>query len=477
MKSEDLPPFQRKSAAISTAILILSGIFASFCPHEARCASPLPYPARTTPYSGYGTTVRGDIRTVGMAGATTGLADTFLAAADNPAGLAMTMNQGDINFASNQVFDAAIQDFDSPIVSNSIGAALVIYPWALSLGYLSSYREDDTYLLPSGSAARLNVNLNEFRAAAARVFFDNRLSLGLSLNLAQSEQGVESDSPSTSNAHHSYALGATLGAMYRLPRRLLIGLGFKTPIHVPPASEGETSPLIAGLYQGVFVPWVGSLGTGWIPNRFFRTDFTLRVVGTTPSARLLRDQRVAVGQNTTFQPHLGAAYVFADFHEFSGTFFLGSYYEHSRIAHSPSRYHGTIGIETKPWVFTTGFAFDLSQHYRNYILSIGVDVFRVFEKVDLIPKIWRAPQAGWFPKPFIFSDEGLSRPMVAEWKPQGPDMDPIKIGLDIPKRLKEKIIEIGGGGSSQELEPAPEPVKKQGKGKNSRARKLPPQRR
>src|SRR5690242_18290289 len=57
----------------------------------ARGADPLRYDQRQHRYNGLSATVTGDIRTVGMAGATVGLADTFLTASNNPAGCSMTL--------------------------------------------------------------------------------------------------------------------------------------------------------------------------------------------------------------------------------------------------------------------------------------------------------------------------------------------------------------------------------------------------
>ena len=64
-------------------------------------ADPLPYTVRTQPYNAWPTTVRGDIRTVGMAGASVGLGDTFIASTANPAGPAMTLQGADLSYTSN----------------------------------------------------------------------------------------------------------------------------------------------------------------------------------------------------------------------------------------------------------------------------------------------------------------------------------------------------------------------------------------
>src|SRR3954468_20102537 len=108
-------------------------------PAGAGAVEALPYTTRTQPFTGWSGTARGDIRTVGMAGATVGLADTFLATGDNPAGLAMTLNGGDLSFSSNNVYDAHIQNFDDAVSSNAYGVALPVYPWGFGLGYFGPY--------------------------------------------------------------------------------------------------------------------------------------------------------------------------------------------------------------------------------------------------------------------------------------------------------------------------------------------------
>ena len=114
---------------------------------NASAQSTLPYAARTLSFNGLSTSVHGDIRTVGMGGASTGLADTFIAALDNPAGLAMTVGIGDIHFATDSIQDGNVQHFGSTVTTDSFGLALSLYPWAVSVGYLSPYREEERYAL------------------------------------------------------------------------------------------------------------------------------------------------------------------------------------------------------------------------------------------------------------------------------------------------------------------------------------------
>ena len=102
---------------------------------SAHADSALPYTTRSKSFSAYNSSVRGDIRTVGMSGATMGLADTFIAGTYNPAGLAMALDNADANFASQTVHDGAVQSYASTLSMNNVGACLNQYPWGFSLGY------------------------------------------------------------------------------------------------------------------------------------------------------------------------------------------------------------------------------------------------------------------------------------------------------------------------------------------------------
>ena len=195
--------------------------------------------------------------------------------------------------------------------------------------------------------------------------------------------------------------------------------------------------VIPGFFQSVEVPWRVSLGLGFIPNRFFRADLTLHLFTATPHTALVRDEAALVGQSVTLQPRLGAAYVFADFKEFKSTLFAGTYFEWSRIAGSESRVHGTAGVEARIWIFTVGGGIDVAVDYRSYQLSLGVDVFGVLARLKVIPKFWTPPSNVMFPHPFRFADAGLARPLVEHWAPTDRDIDPIKVALNIPQKLKQ----------------------------------------
>ena len=414
------------------AFLLISG--------SAYALDTLPYGVRTHNYSGFGTGAWGDIRTVGMAGATTGLADTFLASLENPAGLAMTLGIGDDNFSSNDIRDGHVQNYDNQRTTHSYGVGLGLYPFGFTMGYVAPYREAQDYSLSSapGVPATLNVAEREFRMAGGVVLLNDRLAAGLSLNFGEAERSIaynQGGGQNFSDTAHSF--GVTVGLLGQLPDRILVGFGYTTPMHYVGASDSVYPVNLPGFVREVDVPGHFGLGVGWIPNRFFRTDASLNVIGTTPNTALLKDDTTMVGQSTTLQPKLGAAYVFAEFQEFKGTVFGGSYYEVSRIDGAANRIHFTTGTEIKPWIISFGTGIDVADNYKNYLISIGVDVFKLMAKLGLIPRQWQPTYGGFLPSANHLSDEGLARPLVRDWKPRGPDMNPLKVTGDLPGKIRD----------------------------------------
>ena len=196
--------------------------------------------------------------------------------------------------------------------------------------------------------------------SAARLFAHQRLSLGVTLVLGQAQRSIglgldHVGDPSFS----SYTAGAAVGGMVQLPHRLLLGASFGAPMHYSGASDTmQERTSLPGFFQSVEVPWRASVGLGFIPNRFFRADITLHLLGASAHTALVRDEAARVGQSVTLQPHLGAAYVFADYKEFKATLFVGTYYEVTRIAGTDNRLHATGGVEARIWIFTFGAAVD-----------------------------------------------------------------------------------------------------------------------
>lgn len=429
---------------------------------QAYALDLLPYSIRTQPYYGWSVSPRGDIRTVGMSGATVGLADTFIAALDNPAGLAMTLNHANTNLSTSSVYDSSLQSQGNVIGGFNFGFAINHYPWGLSIGYLVRTFEGQPYAFAAApnDSVNLNISTQEFRFAAARLFFNNCLAVGASLNLGQ---GIASLNYTRITNYivssNSFTLSGNLGASFQLNHRLILGISYTPAIRYAPMTPNIATPGISGFYQTIQVPHLLGFGLGWIPNRFLRADFTTFIAGISENTALLKDNTAAIGQSITVQPRLGLAYQWIEYPEFKSNLFLGTYYESSLIQGYPNRLHGTAGLEVQPWIFSLGYAIDASTGYRNFILFLGIDFIKTMQKLNLIPPLPHPLEAGLLPRPTTFEDEGLPRPLVKIWNPQV-EVNPIQVGLAIPDKIEQEAREI-----SQNLSKVfkPKPKKKKPK--------------
>ena len=410
----------------------------------------LPYRIRTHNYDGSGTTATGDIRTVGMAGATMGLADTFIAALDNPAGLTMSLNGADSNFASGTIYNGAIQDYQNPMHYYNFGVAVNAYPMGFSLGYVVPNQQGQSYRLQSipgqSQVVNLIVKTYEFHLSYSHVLFDDRLALGASLILGQGQTELDfgGNNQVLDQGYFSYALGLNVGASYQLPYHLILGLSYATPMHYPGSPDHYQSPYLPGYFQQIETPGRLGLGLGFIPNRFIRADFTTFMIQSTDNAALLGDDSIPIGRYVTLQPRIGVAYNFWDEMEFRGTLFLGSYLEFSRVSDIKAKFHKTGGIEFKLWIFNVGSAIDSAPEYRNFILSAGIDIFKAMEKLEIIPTQPRPSLGHFLPNPLQISDEGLPRTLVTDWgehQDEAP-LNPVEVGLRIPERIGERATQI-----------------------------------
>ena len=417
-------------------VLLLCSIITIPVSASAATAPPLPYTVRTRPYNGWSSGVRGDIRTLGLAGATVGLADTYIASIDNPAGLAMTMEGIGLQISGNQIQDGNLQEFDQSFRSRQIGATGSVYPWGFSLGWFTPQQESQNYTIAGGPPVFLETLTRLFAVSAARVFSNNRFSIGASLLFGQGEETVASSTVS------SFAFGANLGAMYRLDSKWLIGASYGTSMRYAGDPNLNPSDGPAAFYQPIESPWRVALGAGYVPNRFFRFGFGFYGLGPLQDAALLSNQNATVGKRFTLSPRMGTDYLIAEFKEFRARAGAGTYFETSRTEGAPSRLHATGGIDFKVWIFDIGWGIDYAFDYRNYITSLGVDIIKLMRKTDLIPPDAGPPPAGTFPSAFHKSDDGLPRALVKEWHNTYPQPDLIDIGLGIPKRAQNKLQQM-----------------------------------
>lgn len=407
---------------------------------------PLPsfnYPVRTRGYSGYSTTIRGDISTLGMAGATVGLADSFVASGDNPAALAMTRDGIQLQVSGNEVQDGDLQTYSERMKTVNFGLALSHYPYNLSFGFWSPNSEGQNYILPStGETFNAQVHTREYRATLSRVFFDNKLALGTSLIMGQAVESLTFPSRLGINrSAHAYRMGLGLGAMLQLPRRVLFGISAAMPMDYPISPQTETSIGVNDFFQPVKTPGRFGLGIGWLPNRFFKAGASVLFLGADQNVAVLMDDQREVGKHPTIQPRMGMSYLAAEFKEFKAEVSVGSYLEFTRILGKPHRAHFTAGLDLNIWIFNLGWGIDEAPRYQNLIYSAGIDVIRLIRKLDLIPPECRPPRVGFLPNPTHISDSGLARPLVKDYEQTCKNENLFETTRRLPERLEKKVSE------------------------------------
>ena len=213
-----------------------------------------------------------------------------------------------------------------------------------------------------------------------------------------------------------------------------------------------------GFAQAIKTPMLLTVGSGWIPNRFFRVGFALLAVGKTKNTALLRDETISVGNTFTLQPRVGSSYIIGEYKNLKIETFLGTYYETSRIRGFPHRLHGTYGLQVNPWFVNTGFGVDVAKNFNNVFVSIGIDIVRTLRTLDIIPKDTITPLRGFFPKPLEMKADGLSAALrVGEETTSAPPTvgDVSQIISDIPERIEKKI-----NGEDPDDKPKPAPKKR-----------------
>ncbi|MGK5087686.1 hypothetical protein WDW86_09020 [Bdellovibrionota bacterium FG-2] len=420
--------------------------FLSLISHFSRADDVLPYTKRTQSYAGFANTVRGDLRTVGMAGAMVGLADSYVGVIDNPAGLAMTADSNGIQFSGNVIQDGFVQPYLAMVSSNNYSLMATPYPWGFGFSLWSPQEEADRFRFGSVGGDRIDVSLKiwEYRWAVARTFWDNRFSLGgaLALSQARESMGFPEDtvvSGASVFTKDVYALGFTLGGLVQLPKRGLLGVSYISPLRQSFEAADQPGRGVENFYQPVQTPQRLAFGGAWIPNRVFRASAGMYFMGSMENTALMSDDSKTVGARWTAQPRVGLAYTAADFKYYKAYLHLGSYFESSRTAGYGDRMHFTGAVDLNLWFVNLGWGVDKAREYRNFIYTAGIDIGRFLRAFDLIPPEKRPPQAGFFPDPFYLSDAGLPRSLVKEWKPGEHNPNVIELGLQLPGRLQEKF--------------------------------------
>lgn len=382
------------------------------------------YTLRSSGYSGYQTTLRGDINSVGMAGANVALPTNVSSSETNPAGGAMMMGSVAAQIIRNSIHDGYLTDGDQKIKSTIFGISITTAGWAGSYSSFSPSHE------VSGD---YQVIVREHHFAASRLFLKKKLSLGIAPIFVSTTE--KSDVSSQGNMDFL----VQIGALYRTTDRLNFGTtfrpGYSTTPHQEPSTVGE-------FFQPVKAPWIWSQGASWYPNRIFKAGVSMVIFGKTTDTALLKDQSTT-GKEITYQPRLGASYIFGDFKKVKMEFSTGSYWESAILGGGPARLHQTAGLQINPYFVNTGIGIDRAKGYRNLMVSVGIDIVRTLRVLDIIPKEYVRPQQRFFPNPFDSSCKGLPEGMCDEKRRKNerpPSLGDIqKIIENIPEAIEKKI--------------------------------------
>ncbi len=402
-------------------------------------AAVLPYTTRTKAYSGWATTVRGDLGTIGMAGAVVAIPISISSVESNPAGLTMTMGSVSAQINSNSLEDKRVSGNDTvKVKSSQWGLAVNPPPWGFAISYYTPNYEGGDYASPINSQIKsYEISLKQLRLSASRSLMKSRLSIGASLELNHSIRKIGDDNTGADQMAYK------LGVIYHLKKRILLGMSFSPASKVGASDSTSTSnQFLPGFLQPVKTPMLLTLGAGWIPNRYFRAGAAVIAVGKTENTALLRDQNLDVGKNFTLQPRVGVSYIIGEYKFIKIETFGGSYYETSRIAGLSHRLHGTFGFQVNPWFVNTGFGVDKARNFDNVFFSIGIDVVRTLRTFDIIPKDPTPPLKGFWPKPTKMRADGLSAALrEGEFTRSAPATvgDVGEIISNIPDRIEKKI--------------------------------------
>ena len=300
---------------------------------------------------GWQSGLQGDPRSVGRGGTGIVLSDDLWGVLENPAGSAMLVPGSTLQFSRNSIEDNVLLPEGKQLQMSSAGAVAPQTPWGFAASYTGSNQ---------------SAFVREYTVSGSRLFMDDHLSVGAGLTYGRSTLP---------------AWGSTVGALYRFPKRVILGASFRSAM----VYRGDEGPSFRH-------PWSFGVGAGTITNRFFRTEMGLRFLGRSLSS----DSSVRV------QPHAGAEYEFINLRQVKVRMYGGSYLENSRL-------HGTVGAGVDAWIFSVGSSVDLARDYRNYLFSVGIDLGRTLKKLRVLPSTVPAPAGGLFPNPLEVSDDWLAR--------------------------------------------------------------------
>lgn len=385
-----------------------------------------PYTTRTHSYQGYSALVKGNNNNIGMSGANVALPVDISSMQYNPAGFAMFLGGFSAMINKNSIDAPEINHFGSDVSEYQWGIGSSILPWGFGITYYSPASEN---------VGASEVSTRQLRVSVARMLGD-RVSIGASAELDRSIRTIGGDDLG------AFWFSTQFGILYKIADDWTLGASIKPAVDIPASTNFNSNASQLGFNQETRFPTIFSLGAGFMPNRFFRAGFSAFIVGDTADTASLYRDSVAYGQKLTVQPRLGGSYVLAEYNHLKVELAAGTYYEFARMETLPNRLHGTFSLDVNPYFVNTGIAADWSTTYKNFIISIGVDLVRLMRTFDIIPRDPVPPRNRLFPPMMKTDYEGLPQGYTlgipnAIAPPSAGDVK--KIIEDIPARIEEKF--------------------------------------
>ncbi len=373
-----------------------------------------------------------------MAGATVAIPGSISALETNPAGLTMTMGSVSAQINSSETRDRTVNGSDSkPIMNRQGGLAVVPGNWGYAITYYTPSYEGGSYTSPTtGRTSDYEVSIRQLRFSVARSFLNKRLSLGLNFNIDHATRVAGAEDSSATDFSYK------LGAIYHLRNHFLVGMSYTPPQDIGDGLARSGGNDLPGFAQPIKTPMILTIGTGWIPNRYFSLGFSVATVGTTSNSALLRDQNKPVGEYLTLQPRMGASYMIAEYKWVRISTAVGAYYETPRIKEAPNRLHGTFALQVNPWFLNIGFGLDEAERYNNLTFSVGIDIVRTARTLKIIPKDTMPPRNGFWPEPFPVRADGLPPALTEGEKKEFSSPSVGDVGTiieEIPKNIENTL--------------------------------------
>ena len=355
---------------------------------------------------GWSPTAKGSIRTVGSGGALTTVGSDISAIAENPANAAMSANYVTVQVGAQFTKDLQASGEDNSYVRQPYaGLILPLEHWTFGAvlssagsGQISAGSDFVRYLVRE---ARLVAAWREPRL--------NRLSLGASLVLPSRTFSISS---SELTAESATGVSFDLGAVVRLPKRIFVGTSYHRGYEITAAqSARQIRSLLTPMHEGrLGAPDRFEVGLGWMANRFLQMGSSLSWIRPDSRFRNLDGALTRLSQQAGYRWSLGIDLQWLETDHLFSRFTLGSYLEPAGTvdASSAFRIHGTAALELEYGIALVSGALDYATGYRSYVVSFGIELGRLAQRLKVVPPSLLPDPEGVLPRStFVPNDDWL----------------------------------------------------------------------